>query len=202
MSDKELENLQLGEKAARLLIQMSGETADREGLKDTPRRMSRAYQSMFAGYHLTPKDVVGKGVFNSESPGLIAISQIEFYSFCEHHLLPFWGKASVGYYPKDKILGLSKIPRIIEVFSKRLQVQERLTQQVCDALHALVDPRAVYVQMQGQHMCMMMRGVEKACSFTVTEACRGIEGLTESEKRQIFNIPQSMEYMDQKPLPK
>lgn len=188
-SSKISDRLDLGEKAAHLLIELAGEDGAREGLKETPRRVAKAYQQIFSGYEKTAKIEAGQGVFHAEGPGLVSVNQVEFYSVCEHHMLPFWGKCSVGYYPKKKILGLSKIPRIIDVYARRMQVQERLTREICDAIVELIDPRAVYVRMTGQHMCMMMRGVEKECSFTVTESFFGTDSLTDIEKQQLLTVP-------------
>ncbi|MFY7928032.1 MAG: GTP cyclohydrolase I FolE, partial [Oligoflexus sp.] len=143
--------------AARKILELTGEDLGREGLKDTPQRFAKAYQSLLGGYSLTPAEAVGKGVFASEGNGLVSVEDVEFYSMCEHHLLPFWGKATVAYFPDKKILGLSKIPRIVDIYARRVQVQERITQQVMEAVRDLIAPRAILVRIEAQHLCMMMR---------------------------------------------
>ena len=147
-----------------------GENPMREGLVRTPERFQKAFRDLTSGYGLTAEDAAGEGIFESESQGIVSVKDIEFYSLCEHHMLPFWGKASIGYIPRNKILGLSKIARVLDVFARRLQVQERLTKEVADGIFKLVDAKAVAVTIEAQHMCMMMRGVENGmfqviCSF-------------------------------------
>lgn len=146
-----------------------GENPNREGLQRTPERYYKAMRALTSGYNMTAEEVVGEGIFESESSGLVCVKDIEFFSLCEHHVLPFCGKASITYLPNKKILGLSKLARIVDVYAKRLQVQERLTKEVADAIANLVDAKAVAVVIEAQHMCMMMRGVEKQSSFTRTE---------------------------------
>ncbi len=163
-----------------------GEDPNREGLLKTPDRFYKAIQDLTSGYALTPAAVVGEGVFDSESAGLICVKDIEFYSLCEHHMLPFWGKASIAYWPNQKILGLSKLARIVDVFARRLQVQERLTKEVAVSIYECVQARAVAVVVEAQHMCMMMRGVEKQSSKTRTEYFVGEEALTEVETARIW----------------
>ncbi len=174
--------------AGRRILELTGEDLNREGLRDTPMRFAKAYQALFDGYTITPDEAVGKGVFASEGNGLVAVEDVEFYSMCEHHLLPFWGKATVAYFPCKKILGLSKIPRLVDVFARRVQVQERITQQVLDAVQHLIEPRAVLVRVQAQHLCMMMRGVEKQQSITSTQAVLGFENLLDFEKQQLLRL--------------
>lgn len=163
-----------------------GEDPKREGLLKTPERFYKAIQELTSGYSMTPEAVVGEGVFESESSGLICVKDIEFYSLCEHHMLPFWGKASIAYMPKDKILGLSKLARVLDVFARRLQVQERLTKEVTDSIFNLIDAKAVAIVIEAQHMCMMMRGVEKQSSKTRTEYIVGAVSLTEQEQTRIW----------------
>ena len=174
------------ETAGKLIINSVAENLKREGLLKTPQRFSKAIQEICSGYKLTPLDAVGEGIFQGEGQGLVSIRDIDFFSLCEHHMLPFWGKASVAYYPKDKIVGLSKIPRIVDVYAKRLQVQERLTQEVATGLFELVDARAVLVKISGEHMCMMMRGVKKSGSQTVTEFSVGLDNLSTDEKTRFW----------------
>ena len=179
---------ELVEKAAKLIIASAGEDLEREGLVRTPHRFAKAYDHLLSGYNSTPAEVVGNGIFAAEGKGLVVVENVEFFSMCEHHILPFWGSASVAYYPNRNILGLSKIPRLIELFSRRLQVQERLTEQLADALTALIDPRAVAVKIRAQHLCMMMRGVEKQNSSTLTEAFRGTDNLLEIERSRLMDV--------------
>jgi len=174
--------------AGRRILDLTGEDLQRDGLRDTPVRFAKAYQALLDGYNLSPEEAVGKGVFPSEGQGLVAVEDVEFYSMCEHHLLPFWGRATVAYFPGEKILGLSKIPRLIDVFARRVQVQERITQQVLDAVQNLIAPRAVMVKVQAQHLCMMMRGVEKQQSMTTTQSIYGFDNLQDYEKQQLLRL--------------
>jgi GTP cyclohydrolase I len=151
-----------------------GEDPDREGLVRTPLRVAKAMDFLTSGYSTSLEEVVNDAVFDAEGASeMVIVKDIEFYSMCEHHMLPFFGKAAVGYLPKGKIIGLSKIARIVDVFARRLQVQERLTNQVADALTDILDPHGVAVVMEGRHLCMMMRGVQKQESAMVTSAMRG-----------------------------
>jgi GTP cyclohydrolase I len=163
--------------AASVILSASGENIDREGLQRTPERFERAIHELTEGYRLTLADAIGEGVFRAEGRGLVSVRGVEFYSLCEHHLLPFWGKTTVAYYPDEKILGLSKIPRMVDLFARRFQVQERLTRQIAEALRDSVKPRAVLVRVEARHLCMMMRGVEKQGSDTITEFYFGLENL-------------------------
>ncbi|HET7460572.1 MAG TPA: GTP cyclohydrolase I FolE [Longimicrobium sp.] len=155
-------------------LDLLGEDPDREGLVRTPERVAKALSSLTSGYHTDVRDVVGKGVFAEESDQMVMVRDIEMYSLCEHHLLPFFGKVHVAYVPDGRIIGLSKLPRIVEVFARRLQVQERLTQQIADAVCDVLQPRGVGVVIEASHLCMMMRGVEKQNSSTITSALRGV----------------------------
>lgn len=162
-----------------------GEDVSREGLQDTPKRYAKSVQFLTSGYHTCVNDVVGKGIFDAESSEMVIVKDIELYSMCEHHMLPFYGKAHVAYIPSKKIIGLSKIPRIVDVFARRLQVQERLTAQVADALMEVLNPLGVAVVIEASHFCMMMRGVEKQNSKTITSAMRG-EFYTDPTTRKEF----------------
>jgi len=177
---------QLSAASAKLLLLSMDENLDREGLQRTPERFSKAMKDLTAGYQLTLNDVIGEGVFSSESAGLVSVRDVEFYSLCEHHMLPFWGHISVAYYPGEKIVGLSKIPRIVEMFARRLQVQERLTDQIAQALDQAISPRAVFVRAKAAHMCMMMRGVRKQDSETVSEMLIGESNLSKVELDRLF----------------
>ncbi len=171
MSNTEAPNIQ---SHVRAIIESMGEDPDREGLKRTPERVEEAYRWMTRGYEMSVADVVGGGVFEESHENMILVRDIELYSMCEHHLLPFFGRAHVAYLPKGRIIGLSKLPRIVEIFSRRLQVQERLTDQVADAVMDVLEPAGAGVVIEASHLCMMMRGVEKQNSTTVTSALRGV----------------------------
>jgi GTP cyclohydrolase I len=158
----------------RAVISGLGEDPDRAGLARTPERVEKAYRWLTKGYEMSVADVVGRGVFEESHENMILVRDIEMYSMCEHHMLPFFGKAHVAYLPNGRIIGLSKLPRIVEIFSRRLQVQERLTDQVADAVMEVLEPAGVGVVIEAAHLCMMMRGVEKQNSTTVTSALRGV----------------------------
>jgi GTP cyclohydrolase I len=158
---------------ARAMLQALGEDPRREGLSNTPARYAKAMRYLTGGYAADAASVVGRGVFPAEGEGPVVVREIEFHSLCEHHLLPFYGRMHVGYLPARRIIGLSKIPRIVDLFARRLQVQERLTQQVADALVEVLEPRAVVVIAEARHMCMAMRGVQKQHSSAITRATRG-----------------------------
>jgi GTP cyclohydrolase I len=149
-----------------------GEDVSRPALVQTPRRFAAAMRYLAGGYEADPEMVVGSGVFEAEGQGLVLVRDVEFFSLCEHHLLPFFGRMHVAYLPGEKIIGLSKIPRLIDLYARRFQVQERLTEQVADALVQVLAPRGVLVMAEAQHMCMAMRGVQKH-STTTTRATRG-----------------------------
>ncbi len=150
-----------------------GEDPTREGLVRTPERAEKALRFLTSGYEMELADIVNGALFTHKCDEMVIVKDIEFFSMCEHHLLPFFGKIHVAYLPKDKVIGLSKIPRIVDMYARRLQLQERLTQQVADAIREVVEPRGVGVICEAQHFCMMMRGVEKQHSGTVTSAMLG-----------------------------
>jgi GTP cyclohydrolase I len=176
----------LAARAAELVLTACGEELTREGLLRTPHRFEKAMKDLTRGYQQNLAEVIGEGVFAAEGRGLISVREVEFYSLCEHHLLPFWGKATVAYYPGEKILGLSKVPRIVDLFARRFQVQERLTRQIAESLRDAIQPRSVMVRIEAQHLCMMMRGVEKQSSDTMTEFHLGLENLSSFEKERLF----------------
>jgi GTP cyclohydrolase I len=155
-----------------LLINI-GEDPKREGLIDTPQRVAEAYEFLTSGYNKTIEEVMNGALFNEKYDAMVLVKNIDFYSLCEHHMLPFYGKVHVAYIPDGKIIGLSKIPRIVEVFARRLQVQERMTQQIADTLEQYLQPRGVAVVSEAFHMCMMMRGVEKQNSSATASAVHG-----------------------------
>lgn len=156
----------------RLLLAL-GEDPDRQGLQKTPERVERAYRFFTSGYGKSVGDAVGSGIFEQETDEMVIVKDIELYSLCEHHLVPFFGKAHVAYLPDQKILGLSKVARIVDLFARRLQVQERLTTQIARAVEEALEPRGVGVVIEAAHLCMMMRGVEKQNSVTVTSCMLG-----------------------------
>jgi GTP cyclohydrolase I len=156
----------------KLLIDL-GEDPDREGLRDTPKRVEKAYKFLTSGYGADIDTVLNNALFSVDYSEMVIVKDIDFYSLCEHHLLPFFGKCHVAYIPSNKVIGLSKIPRIVDVFARRLQVQERLTNQIADVIREKIAPLGVAVVMEATHLCMSMRGVEKQNSFAVTSAMQG-----------------------------
>ena len=155
------------------LLKSIGEDPKREGLLDTPRRVAESYEFLTSGYDKNIEEVMNDALFNEKYDEMVLVKNIDFYSLCEHHILPFYGKVHVAYIPDGKIIGLSKIPRIVEVFTRRLQVQERMTQQIADTLAHYLQPRGVAVVSEAYHMCMMMRGVEKQNSSATASAVHG-----------------------------
>ena len=156
-----------------MLIEL-GEDPTREGLVKTPERVARSYEFLTRGYHQDLEKVVNGALFEAESDDMVIVRDIEFFSLCEHHMLPFFGKCHVGYIPKKKIIGVSKIARIVDVFARRLQVQERMTNQISQALMTILDAEGVGVVVEGQHLCMQMRGVEKQHSVMTSSSMRGV----------------------------
>ena len=155
------------------LIEVIGEDPNREGLIKTPARVAKAWSYISEGYNKNLDKIINNAIFHEKSKDLVVVKDIEFFSLCEHHLLPFFGKAHVGYIPNGKVIGLSKIPRIIDMFSRRLQVQERLTHEIADTVEKVLNPVGVAVVMEGRHMCMQMRGVEKQNSLATTSTMLG-----------------------------
>ena len=168
-----MQELEKFEKAIRIILETIGENPDREGLAKTPQRVYQAFKYLTQGYTQNPKDVLNEALFNSKNDEMVVVKDIEFYSLCEHHLLPIIGKAHIAYIPDGKVVGLSKIPRMANVFARRLQIQEEMTEQIADALMETISPKGVAVVLEARHMCMEMRGVEKICSYTVSSALRG-----------------------------
>jgi GTP cyclohydrolase I len=158
----------------RRMLGMLGEDPARNGLLRTPERVERSMRWLTRGYELSVHDAIGEALFEEEHHNMVLVKDIEMYSMCEHHLLPFFGKVHVAYIPNGKIVGLSKLPRVVEIFARRLQVQERLTEQVAQALMDVLEPQGVGVVIEAAHLCMMMRGVEKQNSKTVTSAMKGV----------------------------
>jgi GTP cyclohydrolase I len=157
----------------RMLVEL-GEDPERDGLLKTPERVEKSMRWLTRGYGISPMDVIGDAIFEEDHHNMVLVKDIEMYSMCEHHMLPFFGKVHVAYIPDGKIVGLSKLPRVVEVFARRLQVQERLTEQIASAIQDVLRPQGVGVVIEAAHLCMMMRGVEKQNSKTVTSAMKGV----------------------------
>ena len=155
------------------ILENLGEDPSRQGLVRTPLRAAKAMEFLTSGYHQDIEDILNGAIFDEDYDEMVIVKEIEFYSLCEHHILPFWGKCHVGYLPRNRIIGLSKIPRLVDMFSRRLQVQERLTREIAEALEAALDPRGVAVVIEAQHLCMMARGVEKQAPRMATNVMRG-----------------------------
>ncbi len=156
-----------------LLKAVNGEDASRSGLKKTPKRAADMFRFLTSGYDLDLQKVINGALFPADADGMVIVKDIECYSLCEHHLLPFFGKVHVGYIPDKKMIGLSKIARVVDMFARRLQVQERLGQQICDALQSILKPKGIGVVIEANHLCMMMRGVEKQHSAAITSHMMG-----------------------------
>jgi GTP cyclohydrolase I len=158
----------------RSTLKLLGEDVEREGLQDTPKRYAKAMEFLTSGYQKNIDQIVGKAIFHEQSNEIVLVRDIELFSLCEHHLLPFYGKAHVAYIPNGKVIGLSKIPRIVDVYARRLQVQERMTTQISAKLMEVLQPHGVAVIIEAFHLCMMMRGVEKQNSYTITSSMLGV----------------------------
>lgn len=156
------------------VIDLLGENVNREGLLDTPVRVAKAMQFLTKGYNEDPEEILKKALFKEDYSQMVIVKDIDFYSLCEHHMLPFWGKAHIAYIPNGYITGLSKIPRVVDVFARRLQVQERLTTQIKDCIQKTLNPMGVMVVIEAQHMCMQMRGIQKQNSTTTTSDFTGV----------------------------
>ncbi|MEM7204145.1 MAG: GTP cyclohydrolase I FolE [Planctomycetota bacterium] len=164
---------------------------DREGLRDTPRRVEKAFRFYTQGYHIDPREAIGSALFEPETDEMVLVKDIEIYSLCEHHLAPFYGKAHVAYIPEGNIVGLSKIARVVDVYARRLQVQERLTQQVAKAIDDVLQPKGVGVVIEAVHLCMMMRGVQKQNSSTVTSCLMGNFRSDQRTRAEFLNLVRS-----------
>jgi GTP cyclohydrolase IA len=161
--------------AVRTILQFLGEDADREGLQETPNRVIRSWERLYGGYIQTPAEILKTQFSEIEQyDQMVTLRDIEFYSMCEHHMLPFFGKVHIAYIPRESVVGISKLARLVEVFARRLQIQERLTQQISDAINSCLSPQGVGVVIEAQHFCMVARGVEKQNSKMVTSALKGI----------------------------
>ncbi|GAB5538757.1 MAG: GTP cyclohydrolase I FolE [Salibacteraceae bacterium] len=171
----------------RRILELMGEDASREGLEKTPHRVAKALQFLTQGYEQDGSEILRSALFEEEHQQMVIVKSIELYSMCEHHLLPFFGKAHIAYIPDGKIVGLSKIPRVVDVFARRLQVQERLTHQIRDCIQNTLKPAGVAVVIEAQHMCMQMRGVQKQNSYTTTSAFTG-EFLKDATRKEFINL--------------
>ena len=181
-------NLTALEKITKDLLDEIGEDSSREGLLKTPKRVAKSWKFLTGGYDADIEEVINGAIFNEECDEMVAINNIDFYSVCEHHLIPFFGKAHVAYIPNGKVVGLSKIPRIIDVFARRLQVQERMTYQIATTLNEVLSPKGVAVVLEAQHMCMQMRGVEKQNSHATTSSMTGLFREDERTRKEFLNI--------------
>jgi GTP cyclohydrolase IA len=172
----------------RELLSRIGEDPTRDGLVDTPKRMAKSMAFLTNGYTMDANEVLHNALFDVEYDEMVIVKDIEFYSMCEHHLLPFFGKAHVAYVPNGKVIGLSKIPRLVDMFARRLQVQERLTREVAEAIEQAINPQGVAVILEAQHLCMMMRGVEKQHSATTTSAMRGVFKEQQTTRNEFLSL--------------
>ena len=185
MSEKKIEEFENAVKSMMLHI---GEDPNREGLLETPKRVRKAYEFIYSGYKEDPIEILNKALFTSSNDEMVLIKDIEFYSTCEHHLLPIIGQVHVAYIPNGKVVGLSKIPRVVNVFARRMQIQEQLTEQIADAIMEAIGPKGVAVVIQARHMCMEMRGVEKINSTTTSSAIRGLFKKDEKTRAEFFSL--------------
>src|SRR5262245_12534194 len=176
------------QQAIRRLLEELDPEPQREGLRDTPRRVEKAFRAYTSGYAQDAKKVIGDALYEAETDEMVVVKNIEIYSLCEHHLAPFFGKAHVGYIPSNKIVGISKIARVVEIYARRLQVQERLTMQIAQALEEVLKPRGVGVVIEASHLCMMMRGVEKQNSSTVTSCLLGFFRKDERTRSEFLQL--------------
>lgn len=185
MSDKQDTEF---ENAVKCMMLHVGENPNREGLLKTPQRVRKAYEFIFGGYKEDPREILQSALFSSSNDEMVLLKDIEFYSTCEHHLLPIIGRVHVAYIPDGKVVGLSKIPRVVNVFARRMQIQEQLTEQIADAIMDTIAPKGVGVVVQARHMCMEMRGVEKINSTTTSSALRGLFKRDEKTRNEFFSL--------------
>ncbi len=176
------------EKAVKTILKNIGEDPNREGLLKTPERVAKSFEFLTKGYKQDPIEILNSALFTTTNDEMVLVRDIEFYSLCEHHLLPIIGRVHVAYIPDGKVVGLSKIPRVVEVFARRLQIQEQLTEQIADAINEAINPKGVAVVVQARHMCMEMRGVEKINSTTISSALRGLFKKDLRTRNEFFNL--------------
>lgn len=180
------------EKEYKSIIEQLGENANREGLLKTPERVAKSMKFLTSGYDINPDDLINQAIFHEEYSEMVLVKNIDIYSLCEHHMLPFFGKAHVAYIPNGKIVGLSKIPRVIDAYSRRLQVQERLTIEIRDCIQRTLEPKGVAVVIECCHMCMQMRGVQKQNAQTTTSAFTGLFLSNDSTRKEFINLVQTI----------
>jgi len=191
-AEAKMSNNQEFEQTIIKMLKLIGEDPNREGLLKTPRRVAKALMFLTEGYKQDPKEILNEALFTTSNDEMVVVRDIEFYSMCEHHILPIIGRVHVAYIPNGKVVGLSKIPRIVNVFARRLQIQEQMTEQIADAILETIKPKGVAVVVHARHMCMEMRGVQKINSTTVSSALRGLfksDQRTRSEFYNIINTP-------------
>jgi len=176
------------EAAITKVLELLGEDPKREGLLKTPTRVAKALQFLTEGYHQDPKEILNQALFTTSNDEMVLVRDIEFYSMCEHHMLPIIGRCHVAYIPDGKVVGLSKIPRIVNVYARRLQIQEQMTEQIADAILETIKPKGVAVVVHARHMCMEMRGVQKINSTTVSSALRGLFKSDERTRNEFYNL--------------
>jgi len=176
------------EEAITKVLELLGEDPNREGLLKTPSRVAKALKFLTEGYHQDPKEILNQALFSTSNDEMVLVRDIEFYSMCEHHMLPIIGRAHVAYIPDGKVVGLSKIPRIVNVYARRLQIQEQMTEQIADAILETIKPKGVAVVLHARHMCMEMRGVQKINSTTVSSALRGLFKSDERTRNEFYNL--------------
>ncbi|MBN1301677.1 MAG: GTP cyclohydrolase I FolE [Melioribacteraceae bacterium] len=181
-------NLNIIASNVKSIIEQIGEDPEREGLIKTPERVALSYQFLTMGYHQTIDEVLNGAIFEEKYDEMVIVKDIDFYSLCEHHIIPFYGKVHIAYIPNGKIVGLSKLPRIVDVFARRLQIQERMTQQIADVIEEYLSPVGVGVVVEGYHMCMMMRGVQKQNSITTTSAMHGVFNEDARTRSEFLNL--------------
>ena len=170
------------------MLELLGEDPRREGLQKTPHRVAKALAFLTEGYHQDPKEILNQALFSTSNDEMVLVRDIEFYSMCEHHMLPIIGRCHVAYIPDGKVVGLSKIPRIVNVYARRLQIQEQMTEQIADAILETIKPKGVAVVVHARHMCMEMRGVQKINSTTVSSALRGLFKSDERTRNEFYNL--------------
>ena len=185
MNDEKRKKLEMNTKN---LLELLGEDPSREGLLNTPKRVARAWEFLTKGYNENLDELINNAIFEGESKDMVIVKNIEFYSLCEHHMIPFYGKAHIGYIPDGKIIGLSKLARITDLFSQRLQVQERLTNQIAQCLQEVLNPRGVAVVLEGKHFCMLSRGVQKQNSIATSSSMLGIFREKESTRNEFLKL--------------
>ncbi len=176
------------EKAVIKILELLGEDPNREGLKKTPLRVAKALKFLTEGYHQDPKEILNQALFKTSNDEMVVVRDIEFYSMCEHHMLPIIGRVHVAYIPDGKVVGLSKIPRIVNLYARRLQIQEQMTEQIADAILETIKPKGVAVVVHARHMCMEMRGVEKINSTTLSSALRGLFKSDQRTRNEFYNL--------------